>query len=371
MKVGIVGAGPIGLGGAALLASRGHHPFVWSPRRPLVGAAANELEIRTAGLLTTRVVVPAISSPSGLADAEVVLFCVLGNGHKAVMDAIAPHLREGQTVVISSHSSLGALYLSRLLAQRGVAVPILALATTLTGGPIVNGEVQIRLLRNELDVAAVPVAALEQGLALLQSLFGDLFVPSVDLVAISLSNLNPQIHMANALLNFTRIENGERWDNYGAITACVGRLIEALDEERVALARAFGVRVRTAREHYLKSFSGLKEGGSVHEMAQIVNAQRAGSSPGPTSIRSRYLTEDLPFGICSTLAIARVAGVPMPLHEAGLALFSATCGHDFERDNDLLPALDLSGMTAEELHARARDGWPWPQRKKAGPARTS
>jgi len=357
VKVGIVGAGPIGLGSAALLASRGHAPFVWSPRGSRVDASSGQLQIATAGLFTSQVTVPVVSTPAGLADAEVVLFCVLGNAHKAVMDAIAPHLHAAQTIVISSHSSLGALYLSRLLAQRGIAPCVLTLATTVTGGPIQNGVVQIRMLRNEIDVAAMPVSALPEGVALLGSLFGDLFVPSDDLMAISLSNLNPQIHLANGMLNFTRMENGERWDNYGGITESVGRLIEALDVERLAVAAAFGVRVRTAREHYLKSFNGLTPG-SVHEMARTVNAQRAGSSPGPTSIRSRYFTEDLPFGIASSIAIARVARVPTPLHEAGLALLSAACGRDFRADNDLLPALDLDRMTSSELHARARNGWP-------------
>ncbi len=358
MKIAIVGAGPIGQGSAALVAMHGHAPFVWSPRGSRAQPASGELRITTTGLFTSQLTVPVIASPADLAEAEVVLFCVLGNGHKAVMDIIAPHLHAAQTIVISSHCSLGALYLSRLLGQRGIAPTILTLATTVTGGPIVAGEVQIKLLRNEIDVAAMPVSALPRGIALLRSLFGDLFAGSDDLMAISLSNLNPQIHLANGMLNFTRMEEGERWDNYGGITESVGRLIEALDAERVAVANAFGVRVRTAREHYLKSFTGLAAGSSVHEMASAVNAQRAGASPGPTSIRSRYFTEDLPFGIACTIAIARVAGVSASLHEAGLTLLSAACGHDFSADNDLLPSLDLPSMTMHELHARARNGWP-------------
>ncbi len=352
-----MGAGPIGLGYAALLASRGHDPFVWSPRGSRIDPASNRLTVETTGLFSSRTSIRTIQDPAGLAEADVLLFCVLGNGHKAVFDAIAPHLHAKQTIVISSHSSLGALYLSRLLRARGVQPAILALATTITGGPIVDSQVHVRMLRNEIDVAAMPVTALPEGISLLRKLFGDIFVPSDDLMAISLSNLNPQIHLANGLLNFTRMESGERWDNYGGITESVGRLIEALDAERLAVAAAFGLRVRTAREHYLKSFTGLMPG-SVHEMARQVNAQRAGSSPGPTSITSRYFTEDLPFGIVSTVAIARVAFVPAPLHESGLAVLSAACGRDFQSENDLLPQLDLPSLSLAQLHERARDGWP-------------
>lgn len=356
MKVGIVGAGPIGLGSAALLASRGHTPFVWSPRGSRIDPASHRMQVRTTGALNSAVEVGTLPSPAGLAELDVVLFCVLGNGHKVVMEAIAPHLRQRQTIVIVSQSSLGALYLSKLLAERGIRPVILALATTPTAGPIVKGEVQVRYIRKEMDVAAVPAAAVQDGLRLLRELFGDRFVASADLLAITLSNLNPQIHMALSMLNLTRIEQGEHWDNFGQITGTVGRLVEALDEERLALATAFGVQVRTVQEHYLKSFPDLQPG-SVAEMAHAITLQRPAGSPGPKSLGTRWVTEDLPFGIAATVALAEVAGVPVPLHAAGLGLLSAAMGRDFRRENDLLPALGISELSATQLQARARAGW--------------
>jgi opine dehydrogenase len=154
------------------------------------------------------------------------------------------------------------------------------------------------------------------------------------------------------------------WANYGCITPGVGRLIEALDAERLAVAAAFGLRVRSVNEHYHKTFADLPAGRSVSEMAQIVESRRAGSSPGPATIHSRYVTEDLPFGICSVIAIAKVARVAVPLHEAGLAILSAVYGTDFCRDNDILPCLGLAEMDAATLHQRCREGWP-----RATPAR--
>ncbi len=356
MKIGIVGAGAIGLGTAALLASRGHTPIIWSPRGSRVDPASNRMQVKTTGALTADVDVETTSSPSGLATTDVVLFCVLGNGHKAVMEAITPHLRQDQTVVILSQCSLGALYLSKLLAARGVAPTILALGTTLTGGPIAKGEVHVRYIRNEVDVAALPAHALAEGLTVLRSLFGDLFVPADDLMAIALSNLNPPVHMALTLLNYTRVERGEDWDNFGEHTEGAGQLIEALDEERLAVAAAFGVRVRSVQEHFLKSFPGLQPS-PIHEMAQAVKRSRPYPTPGPRSLNSRWLTEDLPFGITAIIAMAELAKVPVPLHAAGLALLSAAAGRDYKSENDLLPALGISSMKVQQLKAMAREGW--------------
>jgi opine dehydrogenase len=357
MRVAVVGAGPIGQGYAALLARNGHTPVLFSPRGSRVPADAASLQVETVGLLESTAKVELVHTPAAIASADVVVICVLGNGHRSVIDLISQYVRQDQPVIISSQSSLSALYLSTQLALRGIAPLIVAWATTVTGGPIADGRVQIRLLRRELDVATIPAAGIDQGLTLSRKLFGDIFAPSENLLAISLSNLNPQIHMANALLNFTRIENGETWQNFGCITKGVGRYIEALDQERLAIATAFGVTVRTVYQHYQRSFKDMPVDGSVHAMAQVVESQRKGSSPGPRSSTTRYVTEDVPFGIHCIVELGKITGVPTPLHEAGLTIFNAVYGRDFRLDNDLLPALGLESLGASLLRSHAIHGW--------------
>ena len=87
-----------------------------------------------------------------------------------------------------------------------------------------------------------------------------------------LSNLNPPGHMATMLGNLTRAERGEDWPNYGSITQGVGRIIDAMDVERMTLARAFGVAVRSVQDHYVHSFG--VEPGPVDEMAAAVYRKR-------------------------------------------------------------------------------------------------
>ncbi|WP_447407668.1 NAD/NADP octopine/nopaline dehydrogenase family protein, partial [Clostridium perfringens] len=60
--------------------------------------------------------------------------------------------------------------------------------------------------------------------------------------------------MGIALLNLTRMEKGEQWSQGGNITPAVGRFIEALDAERLAIAAHFGIAVRTVEEHFSLSF---------------------------------------------------------------------------------------------------------------------
>ena len=338
MHVAILGAGAIAFGNAALLCRDGHAVALWSPsgRRTATLAAGAPLVATGAvtGEFHPRI---ATSCADALAGAEAVVIAVPGYGHRAVLDAAAPLLRPEQVVVFSSHMSLAALYLDGLLRARGVVVPIAALGTTVTTGRQTSlAGANVSSVRARLDVAVLPEAAAERGLAVCRALFGDRFVRRQGLLAIALSNLNPQNHLAIALCNLTRMELGEAWTQNGHITPAVARLIEALDTERLAIAAAFGVAVRTVHEHFHLSFGAPL--GTLAAMAAVL-AQRPGDVNGPTTLDSRYVTEDVPFGLVPTIRLAALAGVPAPLHESGVRLMSALYGRDFEAENDILPRL--------------------------------
>ncbi len=356
MRVAVLGAGSIGLATAALLCQRGHDPVLWSPSGRSTEALARGAPLVATGAVAITCTPRIVSScAAALADAQAVLIAVPGYGHRAVIDAAAPHLRATQSVIISSHCSLSALYLSKRLGARGMALPILAWGTTIVAGRRKSEtEIAVLTLRERVDVATLPVGAGEHGLALCRALFGERFVPRDDLVSISLSNLNPQNHLGQVIGNFTRIERGESWENWRGYTDCVGRLIEALDAERLAIAAAFGYAVRTVREHFHLSFH--VPSGPVSAMTRIIAERDA--SPGPASLETRYVVEDVPFGIVVTALLARIAGVAAPLHEAGISIISALYGRDFSRENDLLPELGIERLSASELVRLARDGWP-------------
>ena len=338
MQVAILGAGAIAFGNAALLCRDGHDVTLWSPsgRRTATLAAGAPLVASgaVAGRFHPRI---AATCADALAGAEAVVVAVPGYGHRPVLDAAAPFLRNEQVVVFSSHMSLAALYLAGLLRKRGVATPIAALGTTVTTGRQTGPDaVNVSSVRARLDVAVVPESAARQGIEVCRALFGDRFVARDGLLAIALSNLNPQNHLAIAMCNLTRMELGEAWGQNRHITPAVARLIEALDAERLAIAHAFGVAVRTIHEHFHLSFDVPM--GPLAEMTHTL-AQRPTDVKGPTTLDSRYVTEDVPFGLVPTIRLAALAGAPVPLHESGVRLMSALYGRDFAAENDILPRL--------------------------------
>ena len=356
MEIAILGAGPIGLGMASFLHANSHTPVLWSPSGRSTAPFVEGQRLSSVGRIETSFVPRvAASCADALASADVVIVAVPGYGHRAVMDAAAPNLRANQTVIISAQYSLSALYLSKIMAARGVTLPIIAWGTTLTTGRCKSPvEVNVSSLRNQLDMATIPVTTQESSLALCRALFGDRFRERDDVLAITLSNLNPPVHMAMALCNLTRMEKAEEWPIFSYVTDSVGRLIEALDEERLTLARTFDLTVRTVYEHYHLSF-GVPFG-TVAEMAMAVHTGR-GSPSGPKSLESRFLTEDIPFGLAPLSVIAKAIDVPLPLHDAGIELLSTLCDRDYRSENNLISELQLATTSKIALHDRIRAGW--------------
>ena len=354
LRIGIAGAGSVAFATAALLHQQGHDPMLWSPS----GAGTEALEtapLRALGAIEAEFTPRIAGSAAELArDNDILLLALPAYGHKAVMDALAPHIRDGQHVIISSHASLGAVYLMQLLAARGIKAPITAWGTTVvTGRRQAGSAVQVNTVRKRVDLCTVPDTQADRGLDDCQRLFGDRFQLRDGLLAISLSNLNPQNHMGIALGNITRMEQGETWSQGQNVTPTIGRLLEQLDLERLAIAEALGLQVKTIFEHFHLSFHVPVA--SISEMNQQMHAQGNGGT-GPATADSRYVTEDVPYGLQLTAVLGQLAGTPAPLHEAGIAIFSAMYGRDFSKENALLAALALDNYDLDDLKQAARTG---------------
>lgn len=365
-RVGIVGTGGVASGYAAFLASNGHDVALWSPRGKSVSNAEAEGTLVAVGALEAECH-PMLSTSAGeLSEfSDVLIIAVPAFGHKMVMDALAPHIRPGQPIIISSHSAFGALYLGDLLDARRIEAPVIAWSTTaLTSKRTGPGEVRIGSLRARVDICTLPEAASHDGLKTCQKLFGDRFLVCDGLLAVTLSNVNAQNHLGIALCNLTRMEKGETWRQVDYMTPKVARLLEALDSERLTIAHTLGLKVRSVHEHFSLSYH-VTENSDLGEMFVEMQQRKLGGN-GPASADSRYVTEDLPYGIVPMVALGDLAGRPAVLHRAGLDIFCALYGRDFRRECDLLDALDLGRFNLMELIAAARRGTTTPPPRADG-----
>lgn len=352
MKIGILGTGATGLGNAAWLAHAGHEVMVWSPGGAGAGAL-RQAPLRCEGILECEVRVGVADDLRQLAQgAQVLLVALPVNGHRAVMDRLLPQLQSGQTVIVSSMNSLSALYLFEQAAARGVAITVASFGTTVFATRR-TGDTQARInaRRISLGVSTLPLRDGDKALALCRALFGDVFTPHADCLETLLTNTNPVAHGPLALFNWTRIERAEHWPQYHYLTTQVADVVLRLDAERQALARAFGLQVRTIEEHFAKSFGTTSA--ALADIAAELHAKRGGP-PGPTEVATRYLSEDIPFGLAFGVALGAIAGAGMAATGTIVAASSLVLGRDLAAENDLIAPLRLHEETAAGLLRRVR-----------------
>jgi len=356
MKIAVLGAGAMGLSTVALLAARGHAPRLWSPSgRSTEGFGARVAITASGALVGTWEVDVAHDIASALDGVDAVVLAVDAGGHAAVMAAAVPYLRAGVPFIIGAAHSMSGVYLSGLVAARGISLPIVSWNTTVgTAHKTGPRTVDIRTLRPRIEAAVMPSGQAEAVLAQCADLFGAQFEQRGDALVIALlSNANPVFHVPVCLLNISRIERQEDWAPYGQTSPAVGRLMEALDAERIALAAAFGHEIHSVNAHFHRSFRIPL--GTMADMNATLHA--AGRGPrGPKSVTHRYLAQDLSYGLVFASTLGECAGVAMPVHDATVTLASAALAHDYRADNDLMRRLDLTGLSKAEILRRASQG---------------
>jgi hypothetical protein len=174
------------------------------------------------------------------------------------------------------------------------------------------------------------------------------------------------------------------WYQCANVTPKIGRLMEALDVERLAIAQTLDINVRTIHEHYSWSFgipmktpmnndggdestSTIKEETTtttmreltISEMNQQMHYYLNNDVLGPATPNTRYVIEDVPYGLVTTVLLGRLVGKIALLHESGIHILSAMYGRDFMIENDLLFGLGLlSPLSKSEVTAENIDNDP-------------
>lgn len=283
-----------------------------------------------------------------LGASDLLLLIVPAYGHRAWAEACAAHLRPGQVVVLMP-GTLGSLEFAQVLLEKRAAAgvvlaetdtaPYVCRKTTPTGAHIwgvVSG----------LGVAALPAAATERVRGLLEPLFPGMR-PYANVIACGLSAMNPVVHPAGVLLNAGRIEysRGDFYFYEEGVSPAVCRLIYAVDAERRALGQTLGHELLPVDEAFHRAGFGPK--GDL--WAAINGSRMLTQVRAPGGLNTRWLTEDVPYGIAAWALLGEQLGVPMPTMRALVNLCGASLGVDFWKSARTPQHLGISGMTGKEM----------------------
>lgn len=171
-------------------------------------------------------------------------------------------------------------------------------------------------------------------------------MPARNVLETGFAGLNMMIHAAMAILNigwFDRAEESREPVHFyrGGNTPHSGRMAEAQDAERRPVCEAFGVSHRPLSQ-YLRDYYDA-DGASIHEQVRNCAYYQA-LPPYPTDVWKRWMATDVANAHVPFVALAELAGVPVPLHRSIVALISAVLGRDFQTEGVTLQRLGLAGL---------------------------
>ena len=278
-----------------------------------------------------------------LRDAALVMVTTPAQYHAVIARTAAPFLQDGQTVVLNPGRTVGGLECDAALRRSGCDAQIrLAEADTFlfTCRCSRIGRPVIYRIKDELKIAALHPEDTPAVVGQLRELF-PCVQPAQSILETGLSNMGILFHPVPALMNLVRIEAGEDFLYYHeGISPLVASVLERLDQERVAVARALGVPVLPVLD-WLHSKYGSR-GGSLYEALQQTEAYAA--VLGPKDIHTRYLCEGVPTGCVPLLALGRLLGLRMPVTQSVVQWASTVCGTDFYAIGRNEKRLDLSSL---------------------------
>ncbi len=358
MRIAVLGAGSLGFAYAAFLASRGHDVAIWSPSGAGIrGLVENGGRLRSDGKVVGEFVVrPCTDLQVAVDESDVVIFALPANGHETVMFSAAPFFRSAQIILVTPVAALSASVLAKYIADRGSNPLICASSTTmLTARRTAADSVDILSCRPVVDVSCLPDSETSRAVGVLATLFDASFLSQPNMLEATLSNTGPLVHVPLALMNMTRMERGESWLQYEQFTENVCRVIVALDRERIALCKAFGFSFDKIEDRLCRSF-GARPGTLVDVAAQIVGL-RNGGPRGPATAATRYLTEDVPFGLEFLSFVGTITGVPTPAINACITLAKIAVGERLDAENRLLDLLRHRVATRSDLLEAAAGLW--------------
>lgn len=346
MKVAVIGAGNVGVAIASDLSINGHEVSLIKTSEHKSEAYdrllknGNRVYLKENNIYTEIAIKCVSNDLSKIEDAEVIFITIQSTYHEDLIKRISQYLNSNQVVLVVC-SYMSSFYFSKYCPE----LPMLVEAT----GPYLEGRVELndkpnkvvfrvgcRLTRSPLSVFHGNKK--DECMDKLKSLYKGF---SADYSVIESAMLNPNmvLHTVGAIMSIPRIEFSDGnfcmyREAYSRKNKATLNIMEQLDKEKMFVLDALGGRKIDVYE--AGGFLGKAPLESFFKYSE--SSDRAES---PTSIHSRYITEDVSQGLVLLEDIARQLGIMSPVTSSLITLASLALGEDFRR----------KGRTIEKLGA--------------------
>lgn len=350
-KIAIIGAGNGGQAMAGHLSAQGHIVKLYDRNASTIEQLNNRKIIELEGCLQGVVGQPVLFTTNigeAVDGAEIIMITTTATAHRDIALALMPYLDDGQYVVLNPGRTAGALEFYQVLKSNGFTKKIhLAEAQTLIYACriIEHGKVNVIGIKDRVLLAGYPASETNQIIENLKPIY-DCFYPAKNVLRTSFENIGAIFHPSVLLFNAASIERGESFYFYRDMTPGLAHIIETLDSERLAVAKAFGIELISAKDWISYAYIGV-EGDTLCERMQ--NNPAYYDILAPTKINCRQITEDIPTGIVPLAEFGDIAGIDTPIMDSLIELCSSLMHIDYKETGRTLRNLGLENLSVEEI----------------------
>lgn len=276
-------------------------------------------------------------------DAYLIMVTTPAQYHPIVAKAMAPCLEDGQAIVLNPGRTFGTHVFDKTLRDNGCTANVVLGETdtfVFTCRCKEIGRPIIFEIKHDIKVAGHAAEHTPLLVDMLSALFPRV-EPAASVLETGLTNIGMIFHPLPILMNITRIEAREEFRYYiDGISPLVAKVLERLDSERVAVARAMGVRVPSAYEWLNERYGS--EGANLYERIQNTHAYR--DVLAPTEIDTRYIHEDIQTGCVPVSCLGRRMNIPTDITDASIKWASVVYNCDFYATGRNDRAIDFDAM---------------------------
>jgi opine dehydrogenase len=265
-----------------------------------------------------------------LQEAELIFITVPAYHHNALFDEIIGCLNE-HAIIYLMPDNYGCFLFRKKLQERGLNQyrRILSLNSFLFACRQVNQEkILIKGVKNSIKVSSIYEEVIDEGLIALNDIY-PIFVKSTEIIDVQLSNMNPIVHTATTLMNTGWIESTKgNFDFYSeGISFSVANVIDSIDRERIELGKKLGFNMDSLLTNMQKLYSSTE----TNLYSALTESFIHTKDLGPLSLDTRYISEDIPYGLMPMSALGKKLNVQTKAIDTIISLAEITTRKEFDK----------------------------------------
>lgn len=275
--------------------------------------------------------------------------------HASIAKACAPLLKDGQTILLHPNATCGALEFRKVLDDEKCTANV-TIAETQTLLYVCRaakpGFAHVFGLKNAVLTAALPSSENKRVLSELNVAFPQ-FKEAENVLITSLENINAMLHPAPTILNAGRIDSQEDWlYYYDGFTPAIGKYVEEMDKERLAVGNALGLKLKSMMEWFDIMYDAH---GETFSDAVKDNKSYDGVK-GQKTLYTRYLLEDIPNSLLPIVSLGKKFNVDVTKMETIVNLVKGVLGDKMNAKGRTVETLGLSDYSKEQLLQYVKKG---------------